>query len=110
MGQGGPANAEYKKARMEEESHKRNQEAPVFPKHICIQDGSQRIEVTEGGMTCGPREREGLAPWERKLFGHGFGGMVFEHKRRRHRRRAGLHAPIQRIWYVASVYMIHWES
>lgn len=41
MGQGGPANAEYKIARMGEESHKRNQEAPVFPKYICIQDGSQ---------------------------------------------------------------------
>lgn len=40
MGQGGPANAEYKRARMGEESHKRNQEAQVFPKDICIQDGS----------------------------------------------------------------------
>jgi hypothetical protein len=65
---------------------------------------------TGGGMTCEPREREGLAPWERKLSGNGFGGMVFEHKRRRHRRRAGLHAPIQRIWYAASVYTIHWQS
>lgn len=92
-----------------EESHKRNQEAPVFTRHICIQDGSQRTRFTGSGMTCGPRGREGLAPWEHRLFGHGFVGMVFEHKRRRHRRKAGLHAPIQRIWYAASVYTIHWE-
>lgn len=110
MGQGGPANAEYKRARLGEESHKRNQEAPVFLRHICIQDGSRRTGVNGSGMTCGPREREGLVPWEHKLFGHGFGGMASAHKRRRHRRRADLHAPIRRIWYEASVYTIHWES
>lgn len=104
MGQGGPANAEYKRARIGDESHK------VFPRHICIQDGSQRTRVTGGGMTCGPREREGLAPWEHKLSGHGFGGMVFGHKTHRHRQRAGLHAPIQHIWYAANVYTTHWES
>lgn len=68
-----------------------------FQDIYAIQDGSQRTGFTGSGMTCGPREREGLAPWEHKLFGHGVVGMVFEHKRHRHRRRAGLHAPIQRI-------------
>lgn len=106
MGQGGPANAEYKRTQLGK-NHKRNQETPVSPRHICIQDGSQRTKFTGSAMTCGPKEREGLAPWEHKLFGHGFVGMAFEHKRRRHRQRADLPAPTQRIWYAANVYTIH---
>lgn len=108
MGQGGLANAEYKRTQLGKNHTKE------IKRHRSFQDiyafktvGSQCTEFTGTAMTCGPREREGLAPWEHKLFGHGFVGMVFEHKRRRHRQRADLPAPIQRIWYAASVYMIH---
>lgn len=58
-------------------------------------------------MTCGPREKEGLELWGHRKFVNGFGARVFEHKRCRHRPRAGLHAPTRHIWCVANVYKIH---
>jgi len=101
MGQRGPANAEYKRARVGKNHTKE------IKWHRSVKTCMGRsTQVTGDGMTCGPREREALVPDKRS--GNGSASMVFGHRRHRRRRRVDVSAPIRRIWCAASGYMIHW--
>ena len=64
---------------------------------------------TEVDMTCGLMAKEVLDP-EHKKFGIGSASREFAHRRCRRRLRGGVNALTQRIWCVASGYMIHWTD
>lgn len=65
--------------------------------------------ITAVGMTCGLMVKGELDP-EHKTFGIDSASMAFAHRRCRRRLRVGGSALTQRIWCVASGYMIHWTD